>query len=239
MKILMNKYLTGVQMYFSPSVDIVKGEITVEGEESNHILSVMRRSIGDDIYITNGTGSIFHAKISDISDKVISAAIQEEYRYTNQNKNIVFCLPVLKNPDRFEFALEKCIEFGITEFIVYRAKNSLAKSFKKERWEKISLAALKQSLRSFLPTIKVIDNLQTLNQFCGQKVLLDQSAERKFNPGIFSVDDVIYLIFGPEGGFHNDEIEYFEKENFFSLTKNRLRSETAIILAAGQIASGN
>ncbi|MHC1739420.1 MAG: 16S rRNA (uracil(1498)-N(3))-methyltransferase [Ignavibacteriaceae bacterium] len=235
METTLNKYLTGVQMYYSTSVNIGKNEIIVEGDECKHILAVMRHSIGDEIFLTNGEGSIFSSQISGISNKEITATIQKEYKYNNKNKNIYFCMPMLKNPDRFEFALEKCIEFGITEFIIYRAKNSLTKSFKQERWEKISLAAMKQSLRAFIPNIKCIDDLEKLKYESGNKILLDQSAESNFCSDIFHANEKNYVIFGPEGGFHKDEVAHFDHENFFSLTDNRLRSETSIILAAGLI----
>lgn len=230
-----NQYLSGVQMYYATAVNTKKNEIVVEGDESKHILSVMRHSVGDQIFLTNGLGSIFSSRISEASNKEITATIQKEYKYTNKNKNIYFCLPHLKNPDRFEFALEKCIEFGITEFIVYKAKNSLAKSFKKERWEKIALAAMKQSLRAFLPKIDFIDDLGEIKFESGTMILLDQSAKNSFSADRILPDEKYFVVLGPEGGFHKDEISLFNREHFFSLTENRLRSETAIILAAGLI----
>jgi len=39
-------------------------------------------------------------------------------------------------------------------------------------------------------------------------------------------------LFGPEGGFDRTELESVSQENRFSLTENRLRSETAIIQCA-------
>lgn len=230
-----NQYLSGVQMYYATAVNTKKNEIVVEGDESKHILSVMRHSVGDQIFLTNGLGSIFSSRISEASNKEITATIQKEYKYTNKNKNIYFCLPHLKNPDRFEFALEKCIEFGITEFIIYKAKNSLAKSFKKERWEKIALAAMKQSLRAFLPKIDFIDDLGEIKFESGTMILLDQSAKNSFSADRILPDEKYFVVLGPEGGFHKDEISLFNREHFFSLTENRLRSETAIILAAGLI----
>ena len=230
-----NQYLSGVQMYYATAVNTKKNEIIVEGDESKHILSVMRHSVGDQIFLTNGLGSIFSSRISEVSNKEITASVEKEYKYTNKNKNIYFCLPQLKNPDRFEFALEKCIEFGITEFIVYKAKNSLAKSFKKERWEKIALAAMKQSLRAFLPKIDFIDDLGEIKFESGTMILLDQSAKNSFSADRILPDEKYFVVLGPEGGFHKDEISLFNREHFFSLTENRLRSETAIILAAGLI----
>lgn len=235
MEPLLNKYLSDVQMYYSTTVNIPENEIIVDGDECKHILSVMRHSLGDEIYLTNGQGSIFSSQISAISNKEIKATILKEFNYHNPNKNIIFCLSLLKNPDRFEYALEKCTELGITEFIIYRAKKSLAKSFKQERWEKISLAAMKQSLRAFRPNINYADGLENIRDLEGTKILLDQSAERKFCYDKFSINEKYYVIFGPEGGFHQDETGLFRNENFFSLTENRLRSETAIILAAGLI----
>ena len=97
------------------------------------------------------------------------------------------------------------------------------------------MAAMKQSLRAFLPKIDFIDGLEKLKYESGNLILLDQSAEKSFCPDKFLPSEKYYVVLGPEGGFHKDEVALFNRERFFSLTENRLRSETAIIFAAGLI----
>ncbi len=42
----------------------------------------------------------------------------------------------------------------------------------------------------------------------------------------------LYFLFGPEGGFDETEIKIINTDDRFSLSANRLRSETAIIKCA-------
>ena len=51
--------LSDIELYYSKLVDLKSGLITIKGEESNHILNVMRHGTNDEIYITNGEGKIF------------------------------------------------------------------------------------------------------------------------------------------------------------------------------------
>lgn len=234
METYLNKYLSGIELYLGIKKSNDERNVFVFGDELHHIVNVMRHRNNDIIHITDGEGSIYKAKITEISKPELKAEIIGIYRYENINKNLTFCLPLLKNSDRLEFALEKCIEFGITNFLFFRSKNCVMKSFKEERFTKIAVSAMKQTLRSFIPSIKFTDNVKNILQFEGTKILFLQEAENKFSAEVIKNKEVvpIYLLFGPEGGFSSDEIELFNKNGKYRLTQNRLRSESAIILTA-------
>ena len=67
----------------------------------------------------------------------------------------------------------------------------------------------------------------------GEKIIFDQSGKNIFSKEIIKSDVNYYFIFGPEGGFVEEEQSYFSK--VFSLAENRLRSETAIVKCASLI----
>jgi len=92
------------------------------------------------------------------------------------------------------------------------------------------LAAMKQSLRAFFPKIDSA-SFNEIIHFDGAKILFDQNAQQEFDGNLNSNNQTYYL-FGPEGGFDQTELESVSQENRFSLTENRLRSETAIIKCA-------
>jgi len=73
----------------------------------------MRSKVGDKIYITNGAGLIFKTEILSIEKNKLSAKIIETIKTENRFKNIFFCIPKLKNPNRFKFVVEKCIELKV------------------------------------------------------------------------------------------------------------------------------
>jgi len=228
-------FLSDIELYFSDYVDNEKRLIHISGDEAKHIVRVMRHSTGDTIYITDGKGIIFQTIVKGISADSINCQIESTFNYINELKNISICIPLFKNFDRLEFALEKSVELGVTNFVLYKPERSIKKNPKIDRWQKICLSAMKQSLRSFVPNIKQIESLQQLK---GEKVILLDQNSSVAAPGWLDknrknlTDEKHYFLFGPEGGFGENELSIFRDSLKIRLTKNRLRSETAIITFA-------
>lgn len=226
-----DRYLSNIELYYS--ADGISGSpLTVAGEDFNHIIKVMRHSPQDIIYITDGRGNIFESKITVINKETLIAVPLKSYKYENNKKNVYFCIPKLKSPDKFEFALEKCAELGITNFIIFESKRTVSKGVKLERWNKILISAMKQSLRCFLPEIKIVKSINDIFNFNGQKIGFEQDTENKIDSLKITPGILYYLIFGPEGGLDKDELALFNPANIYNLAENRLRTETAIIKAA-------
>jgi 16S rRNA (uracil1498-N3)-methyltransferase len=230
------EFLSNIELYFT-AVPANNNLIRVEGEEHHHITDVMRNTENDIIYVTHGTGIIYKSAITAINKNEIICEIVEEYNYENKFQNICFCIPRLKAPDRFEFALEKCVELGITNFIVFDSLRTVAKGEKIERWQKILLAAMKQSLRAWLPKISYVKNVSHLIHNNTRLVLFEQNGGITYANFLKSNEESILtdnfnFIFGPEGGFDEKEIKELINCEIVKLTENRLRSETAITTAA-------
>jgi len=230
-------YLSNIELYYSSPDSFTENVINITGDEFAHLTRVMRHKIDDVIFITDGCGKIYTCKIIDLEKTFLSAEIKSFESYQNKFDNIYFCIPKLKSPERFEFALEKCVELGVMNFIIFESMRTVAKTNKVERWEKLLLAAMKQSLRSYLPKIHSLTNFKNILALNGTKILFEQNAKKKLSELNFANDKNYYFIFGPEGGLDKVEIETAGTENLFQLTENRLRSETAIVFAASQITS--
>ena len=226
-------FLSDIELYFSEKIsdDIIK----IDGEEYNHIVHVMRHRINDLLHVTDGMGAIFISQIKEISNQIVAAKIIDKILYPNKFENITFCIPILKSADRLEFALEKCIEVGITNFIFFASDFSVKKLLKLSRIEKIAFAAMKQSLRAWKPKISFTEKLKNLITPDADLIVFDQNAEIHFDSEFISQkihhDNKYYFIFGPEGGFSPKEYEIMIPFRKVHLTQNRLRSETAIIAA--------
>jgi 16S rRNA (uracil1498-N3)-methyltransferase len=223
-------HLSDIELYYSDPDFIKNDRITLEGEEFHHSVNVMRNSVGDSIYITDGKGKIYNCEINEIDKNELKATIQSELEFENTTADIWFCIPVLKNPDRLKFALEKCVELGITNFILFTSKRTIPKKINTDKIEKITVAAMKQSLRAFLPNITSA-KFEEVIKLQGEKILFEQSAEKDFSSEIIS-SIPIYFLFGPEGGFDESEINLIHTAHRYRLSTNRLRSETAIIKCA-------
>lgn len=226
----MEKYLSEVELYYSTNVDDQKKQIILDSDEFKHIVKVMRHREGDLIYITDGIGKIYKSNISKILKGSVVIKIKDFIEQPNLLRNITFCIPILKNPDRLRFAIEKCVELGVTEFILFTSKRTIGKAKSNERLNRILLSAMKQSLRAYLPKIRIM-KLDEIMKLDGNKILFDQNTKRKFS-GEIDKNRSVYFIFGPEGGFEKEELKFFSEDNFFSLSDSRLRSETAVVVCA-------
>jgi 16S rRNA (uracil1498-N3)-methyltransferase len=226
------EYPSNIELYYSPLVNSGDNVIELTGDEFHHAIKVMRNRAGGEIHITNGNGIIFICTIAEVFKDYLKAHIKKQIIYENRFSNITFCLPVLKNPDRFKFALEKCTELGITNFILFNSSRSIVKIKNVDKWDKTILSAMKQSLRAYLPVITNIDNVKDLLNFDGEKFIFDQNTNEQFEYSLIK-NKKYFFIFGPEGGFSNEELSLFN--TVYKLADNRLRTETAIIKCASII----
>ena len=231
----MNNYLSNIELYYSPQINNGKEIIISEAEDFKHIVKVMRHSVDDHIYITNGLGKIFKCNISNIDNNTLSVSVNDTFDYENKFSNITFCIPKLKSPDRFEFALEKCVELGITNFIVFDSERTVAKGNKIERWNKILISAMKQSLRSYLPHLSIHNSIEEIKNQTGNKIVFEQTSNSNFKHFKISSMEKYYFVFGPEGGLSENELNLFNENHKFYLASNRLRTETAIVKCASMI----
>lgn len=227
-------FLSDIELYFSEQV--FDNRIEIGGEEYKHIVNVMRHRVNDLLHVTDGKGRIYIVRIKEINKTSVILEIIDKIEYNNDLGNVTFCIPLLKSADRFEFAIEKCIELGITNFIFFASDFSVKKKVNISRIEKIALSAMKQSLRAWKPKLSFIENINHLISPETEIFIFDQHAEIKFNSEFvktnFSLTKNYRFIFGPEGGFSPKEYSVLKPYPKLHLTSNRLRSETAIISSA-------
>lgn len=222
--------LSDIELFYSEEVS--SDSIILSNDEFHHSTKVFRKKIGDEIFITDGKGKIYNCKIESIGKKELKAVINSSVSFEEKFPNYIFCIPLLRNKDRFRFAIEKVIEQGITRIFLFKARRAVAEKINIDKLNKIAIETIKQSLQSILPEIKVVSSLKELNNFKGHKIIFDQKSELKFDKKFINESEPHYFIFGPEGGLTEEETESLLDKNIFSLADNRLRSETAIIKVA-------
>lgn len=227
--------LSNNELYYSKTSDIISNVIFLNKEESKHIISVMRHRMGDLIYVTNGLGKIYQCRIEEIKKENILLNIVQEFSLPQKYPNITVCVPILRNQERLEFALEKATELGITNFILFHSERSIPKKINRERVEKIFISAVKQSLQSWLPNVIYVNSTNEIASKDGDKIVFDQSSKVIFCADKVNVNNKSFFIFGPEGGLTKKEIETINTSQIYRLADNRLRTETAIIKAVSQL----
>ena len=144
---------------------------------------------------------------------------------------------VLDNKDRFEYALEKCTELGMTDFYPFYTKFSQKKHLKVERLEAKAIAAMKQCKRSRLvrihDTIKAGDLIGIFAEY-KRIVVLDEAG---YHPRLGDKGADTLVVGGPEGGLSDEEMQaiYSLGAEGWNLGARRLRAETAAVLGCGLV----
>lgn len=207
-------------------------------EESHHLSKVLRLKQGATVGITDGHGKLFSGEISRVHAK--QSVIQIVKEVENKQKrpyHITLAVAPTKQNDRIEWFIEKAVEIGLDRYIPLESYHSERRKINKERWERLSVAAMKQSLKAELPQIDDLKKLdEILNQFQdfdGQKFIAHcdkDNAKISLKKALNPKDNYVFLI-GPEGDFSQEEIERAKAAGFqsVSLGSQRLRTETAAL----------
>ncbi len=225
-----------MQLFYYPNLDNSTTQFVFSPEESHHIVKVLRKKENDDLLITNGKGYLFEAKILLADAKKCKAQITATTKKHRKMYWFHLVVAPTKSNDRVEWFLEKATEIGVDEITPMICERSERKIVKPERMEKVLQSAMKQSMQAYLPKL---NPAVTYNEFIDQerKGLLfiahceeDEKLELK---RCVAPDKDITILIGPEGDFSRHEIDKAYKKGFLpvSLGKNRLRTETAAIVA--------
>jgi len=226
-----------MQLFYDPHFDARHNRIEINATESRHIAKVLRKRIGDSIYITNGKGLCAEGRLISNHPKKCIVEV-DNFNTQRQPEQLHIAIAPTKTNDRFEWFLEKCTELGITEITPIICQNSERRTIKPERYEKILLAAMKQSLKYHLPRLNPLHSFSECIQKASEKTKLIAHCEDLDKVKLTSqVDQNILILIGPEGDFSSTEIQEALAKNFrsVSLSDYRLRTETAGIVACHTI----
>lgn len=217
--------------------NITGDEVTIADEEQQHISKVLRMRSGDEIYVTDGEGTLARGDIQLEGKKVLLDTKEIQRELPPFSRRLHIAIAPTKNIDRIEFFTEKSIELGITEITFLQTAQSERKHLNTDKLRKQAISASKQSLRTHFPVlnelqkltdfIKTVDPARTFVAHCHEQL------ERSSLQEIAALKDVTILI-GPEGDFSQNEIELLAGKGIkaIGLGNQRLRTETAGIYVA-------
>lgn len=233
-----------MQLFYNSDIKISDKNFFFDKEESKHIVKVLRKKEGDNIYITNGLGNLFISEIVFASEKKCEVKIIDINTFEPTPYYIHIAVAPTKMNDRMEWFLEKATEIGIHEITPILCEHSERKVYKIDRAEKIIQSALKQSNQYFLPKINepVPFSNFVKTAFDGQKFIAhcEETAKRSFKNEI-KLNSKILILIGPEGDFSTKEINLAIENKFVPVTlgNTRLRTETAALVACHTVALTN
>ncbi len=216
------------RFFYAPKLEGV--EYTFDTFEARHLIKVLRKKSGDTVFLTDGNGKIFQARLNIISKNKAQAIVLDTIEIPPPEKKLHVLIAPTKSTDRFEWFLEKATELGVWEITPVITRLTERKKINHERMEKIIVSALKQSKRAYKPVLNEPVELKNMDIRPETFVAL---CEEQGNEKKFIEQKSAQIIIGPEGGFSEEEKKWFVSKKILpvKLSDYRLRTETAGIAA--------
>lgn len=231
------------ERYYYPNTFKSGDTLILEDQEYHHLLHVMRIREGENVEIVDGNGSLGIASVKKLEKKKGVLEVFSK-KFEHRPKQKIILAQGLPRLNRLEFIIEKGTELGVTEFRLFIAAKGEKKQLSEgqlDRMKSITVAAMKQCGRLYLPSIVMMPPLNEwkkeagLSSYFGDTrpdapFLLEQWKE---HPG---GNEVLFFV-GPESGFSGEEVESIEKlgSKGVKLHPNILRTDTAGIAALSVI----
>ncbi|MCL2046679.1 MAG: 16S rRNA (uracil(1498)-N(3))-methyltransferase [Oscillospiraceae bacterium] len=230
--------------FFVDSTNISDGFVQLSNDDMEHI-RVLRIRSSELFIVCDSAGNDYICKLtaqgSDIADVV-------EIRPSVGEPSIACSIYIaLAKSDKMEFVVQKSVELGAVEIILFPSARSVAvpKDITKRttRLERIALEAAKQSGRGIVPIVFPMESFQSAMDRASKseislflyenekKIHLKEALELHSEASVYSI------VSGPEGGFEPAEVEYANLLGLLSVSLGPriLRCETAPIVALSAV----
>ena len=223
-----------IRLYHPDSIDENSTNL-LSKEHTHYITNVMRLKRGSIVNLFNNEGEWESEIVFLDKDRVEVKFLKKVKESQKKNKiELAICL-VKKNP--METILQKATELGVSKIIPIISERTEVKELNNDRAKKIVIEATEQSNQmsppEILEIIKLKDFLKNLEK---TTKLLFADVNSKDNLSVEKLKNFksLCILIGPEGDFSPSErqsILSFSQVVPFTMSKNILRSDTAVISA--------
>ncbi len=229
-----------MHIFYTPDID--SDLYILSEEESKHCVRVLRLDRGDTLFLVDGRGGFYQAKIETPDPKRTALKITEvQKEYGKRNHYLHIAVAPTKNIERLEWFLEKATEIGIDEITPVICERSERKEVKTDRLNRIITAAVKQSIKAYHPRlnepVRFKDLLQTATGTSEKYIAHCIDSEKSMLQDKITRSSEYIVLIGPEGDFTPEEVGAALASGFqpISLGNTRLRTETAALEACFEI----
>jgi 16S rRNA (uracil1498-N3)-methyltransferase len=236
--------------HFFISSNQVKNNQAIISDRENyqHIARSLRARVGEELLLIDENQIQYETVISEITKSEVLTTVKKSYP---SKRFLDFELYLAQSPlrsDAQNVIVEKATELGVSGIYPVITENCAVKKSvvenKIQKWQKIMYESSKQCERAIIPTCfepttleKLLDTqkFDKVIVFCeriAKKTMRDSFEQKNIKKG-----DKVLVIIGPEGGFSQNEFDYFSNKNLEMLTLGDLilRAETAVIVGLGNL----
>lgn len=244
--------------------------VELDADEQHYLRSVMRARSGDPVQVFDGAGRRLDAVVDTIERQRVSltiradalqparqAAMQEANRPAPGDGLQITLIQSISTADKMDWTVEKATELGVSRIVPVSSRRSLVRltaekaQARREHWQRVALAACRQSGNDRLP---LIDAPVALDRWLQAPVdgreprparlLLSAPADGGEVPALSrwqppTAHAPVQLLVGPESGFDESELVLALRHGFLAqrLGPRTLRTETAGLVAIAVLQS--
>ncbi len=228
--------------FFVDKDQIEDNNITITGTDVNHIRSVLRMRPGENITVSDGSGTDYYCSIVDLDPRQVRLQVIDRWQSFSELPVRITLYQGLPKADKMDLIVRKCVELGVFRIVPVITSRTVSRpepsklEKKRQRWQGISESAAKQAGRAVIPELAPA---MTFRQALQESRSLDtvlmpyekaagMDAARTLVHGLGDCRSAGILI-GPEGGFADEEVEAAQAAGIktISLGHRILRTETA------------
>ncbi len=223
-----------IRLYHQNSI-VENSSSLLSKEHTHYITNVMRLKRGSNISFFNKDGE-WLSEIIFLNKERVEVKFLKKVKEPIDKNNIELGICLVKK-NSLELILQKATELGVNKIFPILSERTEIKDLNYQRANKIVIEATEQSNQMLPPSIEKIMKLENFIQsFDEKKQLLFANINSKniLKSSDLSKNKTFCILIGPEGDFSPKEAGIIlSKPNVvsFSLSKNILRSDTAVITA--------
>jgi 16S rRNA (uracil1498-N3)-methyltransferase len=221
-------------------------KLVLPDHTAQHLVRVLRLSVGQALILFNGDGSDYHAKLISHDKRHSEVEISHAETVDNESPVRITLAQGVARGEKMDWILQKATELGVQHFAPVLTERTEVKldaeraDKRVEHWIGVVISACEQSKRTRIPSI---DMPVALNQFAARdnssiKLALDPEGQLSVaDLSSMPVENGITLVVGPEGGLGERDLSILNTGGYrgLRLGPRILRTETAGLAAISAI----
>lgn len=219
-------------------------ELNSNNENFFHLTKVLRIKQGEIVKFIDLEGFIYKSEILEITKQILRANILSKEKSTRILKTPLSLVQCILASDAQNLLIANATQTGVKKIYPVISDNVSGNKSKIEKWTKIAYENFKQCERADIPTIVEVQKLiDVLEKFDKKNVLIfaEKDVNITLDTALSDIDKTkeTVVVIGPEGGFSNNEFEYFKKNNYKLITLGSMiyKAPNAVVAAVANVVS--